>query len=298
MLTTDHIHIDPAYRAALSACGLDSVAGALARTEGRVAAWSRTTDTILIENPAGGPGFFLKRYRYPTWSKRFRGALRGTFFRTQRAEAEFAALNGLREQGIPAVRAVAHGARRIGHFLSVCFLITEEAPHACNLTTFARHVAEGRRTLAPESRRAALRGLARLVAEMHAMGFIHGNLFWRNILIRGGIGGNPEFFFIDVTPSQQWQRFVPGGAIWLRELAQLCISSLPFTSRTERLRFAREYFGLTRLDAEAKVQVLEVARLAEEWRSHETRRVRYNHLFDAWNRALVAESTRPGVPRC
>ena len=64
MLYTDHMRIDPAYREALRACELDRVESVLARIEGRVAAWSRTTDTLFVASPDGAPGFYLKRYYY------------------------------------------------------------------------------------------------------------------------------------------------------------------------------------------------------------------------------------------
>ena len=107
MMHTDHIRIDPAYRETLRACGLDRVEAVLTRVAGRVAAWSRTTDTLYVAGPAGEPGFYLKRYYYPRWRNRVRGTFRGTFFGLHRGESEFRALCRMRGLGIPAVRPVA-----------------------------------------------------------------------------------------------------------------------------------------------------------------------------------------------
>ncbi len=117
MWVTEQMRIDPAYRARLAACGLDSVSRVLARIDGRVAAWSRTTDTLYVSGADGAPGFYVKRHYFPHWSNRLRGMLRGTFLGMQRGQAEYLALNAMRAAGIPAVRAVAYGGRRQTHFL-------------------------------------------------------------------------------------------------------------------------------------------------------------------------------------
>lgn len=288
MLITDDIRIDPAYADALRACGLDRVEAILARTDGRVAAWSRTTDTLYVPHPAGRPGFYLKRYFYPRWKNRVRGALRGTFFGRHRGLAEFHALNGMRAMGIPTVRPVATGARRCGHFVTACFVITEEVPESVNLTSFARDVAAGRRALTPRQRRALIDRLAAEVAELHAVGREHGQLFWRNILVRHGPHGDPEFFFLDAQP-RPLRRLSRGGRWWLRELAALQVSAAPFVTRGEQVRFLRRYHGAARLDPELKASARQIVATAEAWRRHEAQRIKMNDLFDEWNRQLAAE---------
>ncbi len=77
MLQVAFLRMDPAYRHALAQCGLARVEQILCSTSGRVAAWSRTTDTLFVPG-CDGPGFYVKRHFFPTWSKRWRGTLRGT----------------------------------------------------------------------------------------------------------------------------------------------------------------------------------------------------------------------------
>lgn len=297
---TEHMRIDPAYRARLRACGLDTVAAVLELVDGHVAAWSRTTDTLRVPGPDDGPGFYVKRYFFPTWSKRLRGTFRGTLFGPHRGRAEYRALNTLRAAGIPAVRPVACGGRRIACFLSACFLITEEVPDAENLTRFALEVAAGRRRLPSAQRDRLLRTLAENLAALHAAGCSHGNLFWRNVLIRDGPDGRPEFFFLDPRPWRAWERLTPGVPGWLRELAQVAVSARPFTTRTERLRFVRHYLhsgdekGLAppRIGADAgdwKATVRHIDALADRWQHHEERRIHMTRLFDEWNRQLDRE---------
>ncbi len=294
MLHTDHMRIDPAYREALRAAGLDRVAHVLGRTDGRVAAWSRTTETLYVPGPGDRPGFYVKRYYYRAWDKRLRGALRGTFVGPHRGLAEYRLLREMRHLGLPAVRPVACGTRRVGHFVVVSFLITEEVPGARNLTSLACDVQAGRCAVSPELRRAIARRLARQVARMHAAGFAHGQLFWRNTLIRFDLTGQPEFFFLDVRPRRGGRHMARRPRWWLTELAHLAASALPFSTRTERLRFLHEYYGARRLSPNLKQHYREIDRLAQRWVGHERKRIRMNDLFEKWNRDLLAETRRAG----
>lgn len=291
MLFTEHIRMDPAYREPLRRCGLDTVERVLQRIDGRVAAWSRSTDTLYV--PGAGPqepGFYVKRHFFRSWRKRFRGALRGTFFGMQRGQAEYLALNAMRNVGVPAVRAVAYGERRVAHFLTACFLITEEVPGAQNLTSYALDIARKTRTLKPTQRHTWIDALADALADMHATGCSHGNLFFRNIMVRPSPSGSPEFFFLDAQPLRPWERLgTPGVTWWIRELAQVAVSALRFTHRTERLRFLRRYLRESVSPETLKGQIEQIERLAEQWRKHEERRIRLSALFEQWNLRLAAE---------
>src|SRR5262249_28721654 len=61
MFHTHHMETDPAYRDLLAEHGLARVEEVLARIDGRICAWSRTTDTMHIPGLRGLPGFFVKR---------------------------------------------------------------------------------------------------------------------------------------------------------------------------------------------------------------------------------------------
>ena len=289
---TEHMHSDPAYRSRLRACRLDTVGKVLACIDGRITAWSRTTDTLFVPGPDAAPGFYVKRYTFPTWRQRLRGAFRGTFFGLPRGQAEHDALRAMQALGVPAVRPVACGERRCLHFLTACFLITEEAPDAVNLTTYASEARSGRRTVTPAQRELLIRTLAQHLAQMHSVGCSHGNLFWRNVLVRDGPDATPEFFFLDPQPVRAWRRYASGVAWWVRELAQVTVSAQPFTSRAERLRFFRHYLGVKRLTPALKAQWRQIESLARSWQKHEQRRIRMNDLFETWSRQLQLERRR------
>ena len=289
MLHTDYMTTAPAYREALRAAGLERVANVLNRVDGEIVAWSRTTDCMLVRPDPRSVGFYVKRYFYPTWRSRLRGFFRGTFLGVHRAKAEARTLNTMRNLGIPAVRPIAWGWRRIGHFIAACFIITEAVPDAPNLTTYAQSVAAGEITLTPARRRAMVGRLAQVIADMHTAGFAHGRLFWRNVLIDWSPTGEPEFTLLDAEPPKRIERLGLGGRWWLWELAKMAVSAMPFSTRTERLRFMQRYLAIIGLSGDAKAQIHEVSRLSQQWRQHELQRIRMNRRFINWGRQLDAE---------
>lgn len=288
MFAWDRIEIDPAYRERLVTARLDSAAAVLSRRDGEVVAWSRSTDTVRIPSPDGQPGFFIKRYRVHGWYRRIRGLLRGDWLFRHRAGVEYHALDALRRGGVPVTRAVACGSRRVGGLLAASFLITEEVPFAGNLNTFV----EGRRqsgpTLSPRQWQSAIRELAFVVSEMHERGRAHGNLFWRNILVRPRPDDSLEFFLLDPEPSPFWRQWFRRDAL-CRELAQLAVSARPFTTTADRCRFFRAYANRERLTADDARTLRSIWEQAAAWSKHEDRRIRFNGLFDSWRRELVRE---------
>jgi len=294
MSLREYMHIEPPYRDALRASRLARVRDVLHAVDGRIAAWSRTTDTLYVPNALGGPGFYVKRYRYPTWRKRVRGALRGTLLGRHRAQREYRLLEQMRFLSLPTVRPVACGAlRRLG-FVHACFLITEEVPEAENLTTFAVHMSAANG--APDRRLARQISvyLARHVARMHEAGFAHGQLYWRNLLIRFGPGGAPEFFFLDPRPRRGRRRVGRTSDWWIDELAQLTASSLPFTQLRERLLFLRTYCRARNLNVDTAVLLRRIRRRARRWQPRENQRIRMSKRFATWNRRLEQEQSSPG----
>jgi hypothetical protein len=134
-----------------------------------------------------------------------------------------------------------------------------------------------------------VRCLATQLAAVHAAGFVHGQLFWRNMLVRLGPLGQPEFFFLDARPRRGGRRLGRSGLWWLDELGHVAASALPFTTRTDRLRFVLQYFGAERFTDEIRAHARVVDARAKRWQRHEAQRIKMNDLFEAWNRRLDAE---------
>jgi hypothetical protein len=130
---------------------------------------------------------------------------------------------------------------------------------------------------------------------LHAAGFAHGQLFWRNVLIRFDLSGEPEFFFLDVRPRHGGRRIGRRRRWWINELSHLTASALPFATPTERVRFLRDYFGVRKLPPDVRQMLPEIGRLAQRWQRHEQQRIKMNDLFDEWNRQLDAEDAELAV---
>lgn len=277
----DHIVTDPPYRDVLAAAGLNTVENILDAEGQHVVAWSRSSDTIRHQLPPirhWNGAIFIKRYHYPTWKSRLKAMLRGTFFGKHRPRVEFEALNVMRRLGIPAVRPIAYGERRILHFVTSCFLVTEAVPDSVSLSTFAISV-KGNGALPPVKRHRLIVELARKIRRMHDAGFAHGGMFWRNILLRPMPGEDFEYHFLDASPGKKvWRKetFEPNK---VDDIAALRTLAGLFCSRADMIRFAKAYFNTKRFDTRQRNWLSQVDRLAEKYLRHETYRLNMNRLF-------------------
>lgn len=287
------IQIDPAYADALRRARLDTVARVMATAGDRLAAWSRTTDTVYCRPSSLPIGVYLKRYYYPRWGNRVRGMFRGTFLRSSRARNEYRTLSLMRELGIQGVRPIAYGERRVGHFLKDCFLMTEAVPDALSLATLIQTVGGRCRTqLAIRARREILTSLAVQVRHMHSAGFVHRDLFWRNVLIRLLPGDRFEFYFLDASVGKRIRM-----AHWrqdsiVRDIAAMGVLAPDFCTRSDQLRFLQVYLDKERLDAEDRRWLRAVQRQSAHYRSAEVLRLARGSVFDPlpWARGQAAPS--------
>ncbi|MFO0932190.1 MAG: lipopolysaccharide kinase InaA family protein [Planctomycetota bacterium] len=236
--------LDKALAPALASAGLSS-ADALFRLGGPADATSLVT---VVDLPVDGTvgRFHLKRYRYGGWATA-KGLLgRGTLFGTAPEVAEFKGLEFLREHGVPAVRPVAAASRTEKGRLVAHALLTEHVPDSIDLA--ARLATPGdpvRDDVATRRRVAQLIG--RHAHRMHSEGFVHRDLFPRNVLVRVDEDG-PSVWFCDCrrggAPSFRWK---PDD-----DLATLELDLRGALSRTDRLRILRAYAGGSGLAAWAR----------------------------------------------
>jgi tRNA A-37 threonylcarbamoyl transferase component Bud32 len=273
--------IAPPFRGRLAAAGLNRVGAVLDCFGDRLAAWSRTTDSIWCRLPDRQGAIYVKRYHYPRWRHRLRGALRGTFFRASRARSEYRALAAMRSLGIQAVRPVAYGERRVLHFVRSCFLITEAVPGAMSLTAFIKTFCEH-----PDARRVRqarldiLTALARQVRHMHEAGFVHRDLFWRNVLIRPVPDERFEFYFIDASVGRRIRIPQRRQESIVRDVAALGVLAPDFCTRTDQLRFLLEYLNTDRLAPDDRRWLRRVQSRSAEYRGAELLRWERGTVFD------------------
>ncbi len=281
MLTRDRIWIDPPFREQLHLAGLDTVESVLARAGDRLAAWSRTSDAIRCDLPSVSSSVYIKRYHYPRWAHRLRGAFRGTFLRASRAHSEFRALALMRQLGIQAVRPIAFGERRIACFVRSCFLITETVPDAMPLSWFIKTFSDrqaSRRAL--EARREILTMLARQVRHMHDAGFVHRDLFWRNVLIRLLPDNRFEFYFLDASVGKRIRMAQRRRDSIVWDMAAMGALAPDFCSKADQLRFLLAYLGTPRLDRQDRDWLRRVQARSDMFRESEWKRMQRMDVFD------------------
>lgn len=279
LLQTEKMVIDPPFRERLASAGLDSVHAALSTPGDALAAWSRTTDAIRVDLPDGS--LFLKRYHFPRWKHRWRGMLRGTFIRSSRAKSEYYTLMLMRQLGIQAVRPVAYGERRASHFLRSCFLITEAVPAAMSLANFIKTFSHHRATpLARQARVEVLTTLARQVRHMHEAGFVHRDLFWRNVLIRPLPDHRFEFYFLDASVGKRIRLAPRRQDSIVHDIAAMSALAPEFCSKADQLRFLLEYLDTDHLTTEDRQWLRRVRVKSDQYRGSERARLERGAVFD------------------
>jgi hypothetical protein len=237
-------------------------------TIGEVVSRSSTTQTRRIhwnDVPSAGAAiasdsthgeFYLKTYRYNRSLRRLapwldKGATEARNYRILS-----------RHCGVGVPEVIAYGSRRRMGRLLDAFILTRAIPHAASLDDFAirrwgpgRRHAEGTPAVATASindplRRYLLIHTADVVARMHAAGFFHVDLQWRNILIADDGSDRPRIFLIDSARGSRrtWRILQAHGR--LRDLSSLYKEARSRLTPREQVRWLRRYFGVRRLTHE------------------------------------------------
>lgn len=161
-----------------------------------------------------------------------------------RVQAEWENLLLFHAWGIPAATVVGFGLERRGGAFVRGALITEELRDTSDLARLAK--IHDPRLKQPQWVARVIHQLAHATRMMHAQGFVHNDLKWRNVLVDDRI--LPNLWLIDC----------PGGSFWwgpflehrkIKDLACLDKLAKQHLSRTQRLRFYRIWAGCRRLQA-------------------------------------------------
>lgn len=258
----DFMFAEAEWVAVLGRERLTEVEAVLALDRGRVVARSRTTRTVTIPSAVpGGPALFVTLYFFPTWRDVLKGLFRGTLLGRPRAQKLWRVLHAMREVAISAVEPVAFGTRRIGLFLRAAFVVTAEpAPGSISLDRLP--LAWRRDAAAYAERRVLLRRLAASTRSLHEAGFVHKDLFLRNIVLSRSSDG-PRFHFLDCPKGSFSSSVRPLRGAALDDLATLDAGASVVASRAERLRFLLAYAGVSRVSADVR-RAVAVVRAKEE----------------------------------
>lgn len=176
-------------------------------------------------------------------------------------------------RGVPVVRCLAMGARS-GYPRRVA-LVFEAVPGATNLAEAWERNAQH---MSPAGRRAAGAGVvdavARLFAVAHERGFVHGDPHADNVLVHPSEGDALRAVFLDVHSARLTRRPASLRSS-LRSLAQLDQHFRRRATRTERLRFLRDY-------------VAQRPSISERWRLDSSQR----DILTALRRASASHAKR------
>jgi len=288
------LRMNEAFRPALEAAGLSTLDALMAFEGGetyRVGPGRRTVRAELAAPAGAARVVYIKRHDRVPWQTKIRRML-SLGEPISLAEHEARNLVRLMDVGIPTVRCAAVGweftnggrGERSG-------LVTEELAGAVQADVYCeRQFGSARRGgEKTAARRRWIRALGRLVRQFHANGFVHRDFYLCHVLVRPVGADDCVLHLMDLQRMMRFRggvpaspRGVPGRWI-VKDLAALLFSSWPspatfvrsevFTN-TDRMRFAREYFGTDRLSAAQKALVRRAIRKARRIDRHERRRSR------------------------
>ncbi len=158
--------------------------------------------------------------------------------------------------GIPVAKVVAYGRETIAWVNNRGILITEELINTSDLADIAdhhRHLIENRQWVAYVSRQ-----LARATRIMHQHNFAHNDHKWRNIMVQLQ-EEQPQIFLIDCPSGMKWYPpFFEYRRI--KDLACLDKRAKYELSRTQRLRFYKDYAQCKKLTRKDKKLIRKITR--------------------------------------
>ncbi len=187
-----------------------------------------------------GRRVYVKHFRGSRWSDILRAVALGS-----PARREGRRLREVAHRGVPTSRLLAWGERRRFGFVTESYLVTEAIE---DVSTLGEYLTTRLPALTLRQRvrakRRLLDGLAGFLAQMHRAGIRHNDLHSGNILVScptaaGESVGAPAFHLIDVASVR-----IGGPLSWpsaAKSLAGLAAIGRHCTTRTERLRFWRDY---------------------------------------------------------
>ena len=196
---TTTLDVEPEFRESLSAAGLATFRGFMDVVAGPAASEHRLRSTAPLDLQINGSPkrFFLKRnYRIPP-----RHAIT-PLLRLQpgfsQPRREWDVLGELAAAGIPAMRRVASGERRVAGIPVESFLLVEAVPFEYTLEDWLVPGFAKPQQLSDEARHELLESLGRLVRSLRDTGFCWPDIHPKHIFAEPRAAGGWEFYLIDV----------------------------------------------------------------------------------------------------
>ena len=223
----------------------------------------RKTVRFYLKNSNGPVEAYLKRLYPLSSTKFFTQVLKLSLPRT--AFDEFINIVAFHRAGLSTMIPIAAGRKRCGLFRTVSFLITKSIEGCQKIDDFF----SGCQDIPVEDKRELIRKVALLVKKMHECGFNHRDLYLCHTLL----DRNGRLFLVDLHRVDKREK-VPER--WkVKDIAALNYSAPKHSiTRTDRLRFFRNYLGTDRPSEGEKLFALKVLKKTEKMIKHNKNRER------------------------
>jgi hypothetical protein len=256
-LQAGQMWVDPQYRAALAATGLNNLEAVMSGTHGQLlrSLPDRENWRLSLHAPHGLPrGAFLKRHHTRSirgWMRAKVGA--GPGETPGLVEARNVARLG--RAGIAAMRLIAYGQKLRSDGMQESFVLTEELMGYRQLDHFLRERFPPRELRRWSRRNADLNRLVREVAavaaQFHRLGYNHRDFYCCHFFIKEPSPGDFKVNLIDLQRVEHRRKF--RGRWVVKDLAQLSYSvPRDRISWTQRLGFFKQYLGVKKLRPQDK----------------------------------------------
>lgn len=242
LMSTRLTIVEPSLHEALVAAGFTNYRAFVGSAQGEVVHESGTTRTrrIVLNQASRADSFYLKVYRRGgrTWPARDKA---------RREAMNYAVLRDRCDVRVPEV--IAFGSRRRFGRLMDGFILTRAVPKGLSLDRLAAALwPTPPATPTDGLRRHLLKYTAAMVRRMHAAGYCHIDLQWRNLLVCDDGSDTPDVYAIDSSRGglRQWAVRREQGR--LRDLSSLYKEARHRLTMREQLRWLREYLGVKRFE--------------------------------------------------
>lgn len=172
-----------------------------------------------------------------------------------RVKAEWENLLYFESLGLPTARLVAFGEQKSLFGQRQGIMVTEEIPDTLDLANLVARqdpLLEDKEWLFK-----VICQVADMVRLLHADNFIHGDLKWRNILVK--LSGEPHVYFIDCPIGRKYPEFLKERGI-VKDLACLDKVAKYHLSTRSRLCFYRRYTNKSKINLEDKHRIGKILR--------------------------------------
>lgn len=221
--------------------------------QGTVLKDGKTVKASMV-NIGEGQNIFLKRYNRKGWFHTFKN-----IFRNSRANRVWKISWKLELRRIPSPPSLAYMEDRRFRILKRSYFISEFMPTTEVLSLF---FGQNKSKFASEEKLAILQEVGREIGIMHALGCLHGDLKWSNILIKK-INARYKCFFTDFDGSKI-RKHLSGNSM-IRELSRFYMEMVKYSlCSDEKKAFLKSYYKHSHIELPYKAFIRKVESFHEK----------------------------------